>query len=274
MKLYVGYNMCYMNVVRLMCDFICIGWIGEVKVIWCCYFVGVGGDFYFKDWYVMCEYGIGLLLQKVVYDIDVMYWFVGFYIIDVVGMGGLIFYDQIIDCCDYFDEFMGDWYLLDNWLLLFQKGFNLVIDVEDLLMVFMCMELGVYVFYQQCYYMLDYWCNYIVIGIEGCIENFGDGEGGVIWLWNMCIYYNVEGDEIFLIIGDVNGYGDVDVFIVIEFFNFVCNGICIDMFLLGVWYVVVVGIEVIEFLWSGLMLRMVLFLDVEFVEYFNNNQVK
>ena len=273
-KLYVGHNMRHMNVVRSMRDLIRTGRIGEVKAIWCRHFVGAGGDFYFKDWHATREHGTGLLLQKAAHDIDVMHWFAGSHTTDVVGMGGLALYDQITDRCDHSDELMGDWYSLDNWPPLSQKGLNPVIDVEDLSMVLMRMESGVYASYQQCHYTPDYWRNYTVIGAEGRIENFGDGEGGVIRLWNTRTHYNAEGDETFPIIGDANGHGDADVLTVTEFLNFVRNGTRTDTSPLGAWYAVAAGIEATESLRSGSTPRMVPSLDAELVEYFNNNQVK
>ena len=273
-KLYVGHNMRHMNVVRSMRDLIRTGRIGEVKAIWCRHFVGAGGDFYFKDWHATREHGTGLLLQKAAHDIDVMHWFAGSHTTDVVGMEGLTLYDQITDRCDHSDELMGDWYSLDNWPPLSQKGLNPVIDVEDLSMVLMRMESGVYASYQQCHYTPDYWRNYTVIGTEGRIENFGDGEGGVIRLWNTRTHYNAEGDETFPIIGDANGHGDADVLTVTEFLNFVRNGTRTDTSPLGAWYAVAAGIEATESLRSGSTPRMVPSLDAELVEYFNNNQVK
>ena len=47
-------------------------------------------------------------------------------------------------------------------------------------MMLMRMESGVLASYEQCHFAPDYWRNYTVIGTEGRIENFGDGEGGHI----------------------------------------------------------------------------------------------
>lgn len=273
-KLYVGHNMRHMNVVRSMRDLIRTGRIGEVKAIWCRHFVGSGGDFYFKDWHATREHGTGLLLQKAAHDIDVMHWFADSYTADVVGMGGLTLYDQITDRRDNSDQLMGDWYSLDNWPPLTQKGLNPVIDVEDISMMLMRMDSGVFASYQQCHYTPDYWRNYTVIGTEGRIENFGDGEGGVIRLWNKRTHYNADGDEIFPIIGDANGHGDADVLTVTEFLNFVRNGTCTDTSPLGAWYAVAAGIEATESLRHGSTPRQVPTLDDEIVRYFNNNQVK
>lgn len=273
-RLYVGHNMRHMNVVRSMRDLIRSGRIGEVKAIWCRHFVGSGGDFYFKDWHATREHGTGLLLQKAAHDIDVMHWFADSHTTDVVGMGGLTLYDRITDRRDNSDQLMGDWYSLDNWPPLTQKGLNPVIDVEDISMMLMRMESGVFASYQQCHYAPDYWRNYTVIGTEGRIENFGDGEGGVIRLWNKRTHYNADGDETVPIIGDANGHGDADVLTVTEFLNFVRNGTRTDTSPLGAWYAVAAGIEATESLRQGSTPRQVPTLDEEIVQYFNNNQVK
>ena len=273
-KLYVGHNMRHMNVVRSMRDLIRTGRIGEVKAIWCRHFVGSGGDFYFKDWHATREHGTGLLLQKAAHDIDVMHWFADSHTTDVVGMGGLTLYDQVTDRRDNSDQLMGDWFSLDNWPPLTQKGLNPIIDVEDISMMLMRMESGVFASYQQCHYTPDYWRNYTVIGTEGRIENFGDGEGGVIRLWNKRTHYDANGDETFPIIGDANGHGDADVLTVTEFLNFVRNGTPTDTSPLGAWHAVAAGIEATESLRHGSTPRQVPTLDDEIIRYFNNNQVK
>ncbi|WP_408640119.1 ROK family protein [Cutibacterium equinum] len=273
-KLYVGHNMRHMNVVRSMRDLIRTGRIGEVKAIWCRHFVGSGGDFYFKDWHATREHGTGLLLQKAAHDIDVMHWFADSHTTDVVGMGGLTLYDQITDRRDNSDQLMGDWYSLDNWPPLTQKNLNPVIDVEDISMMLMRMESGIFASYQQCHYTPDYWRNYTVIGTEGRIENFGDGEGGVIRLWNKRTHYNADGDETYPIIGDANGHGDADVLTVTEFLNFVRNGTPTDTSPLGAWYAVAAGIEATESLRQGSAPRQVPTLDGQIIQYFNNNQIK
>lgn len=273
-KLYVGHNMRHMNVVRSMRELIRAGRIGEVKAVWCRHFVGSGGDFYFKDWHATREHGTGLLLQKAAHDIDVMHWFADSHTDEVVGMGALTLYDQITDRADHSDELMGDWYSVYNWPPLSQKGLNSVIDVEDLSMMLMHMESGVLASYQQCHYTPDYWRNYTVIGTEGRIENFGDGEGGIIRLWNRRTTYNAEGDESFPIVGDAHGHADADVLTVTEFFNFVREGVVTDTSPLGAWYAVAAGIEATESLRTGCRPRRVPDLTPEVVDYFNNNQVK
>ncbi len=273
-KLYVGHNMRHMNVVRRMRDLIREGRIGEVKAIWCRHFVGSGGDFYFKDWHATREHGTGLLLQKAAHDIDVMHWLASSHTTEVVGMGDLMVYDKVTDRADHSDELMGDWYSIDNWPPLSQRGLIEVIDVEDLSMVLMRMDSGVLASYQQCHFTPDYWRNYTVIGTEGRIENFGDGEGGVIKLWNRRTNYNPDGDEQFPILGDAEGHSDADKLIVDEFLRFVAHGAKTDTNPLGAWYSVAAGIQATESLRDGSTPREVPGLPADLISYFQNNQTK
>lgn len=273
-KLYVGHNMRHMNVVRTMRDLIRAGKIGEVKTIWCRHFVGSGGDFYFKDWHATREHGTGLLLQKAAHDIDVMHWLADSHTTEVVAMGDLMVYDKIHDRQDHSNELMHDWYSLDNWPPLSQKGLNEVIDVEDVSMMLMRMESGVLASYEQCHFSPDYWRNYTVIGTEGRLENFGDGEGGHITLWNKRTHYNPDGDEQFPIIGDEKGHGDADKLIVDEFLRFVARDVTTDTSPLGAWYAVAAGIQATSSLREGNEPRQIPELPEYLVTYFNNNQNK
>lgn len=273
-KLYLGHNMRHMNVVRTMRDLIREGRIGEVKGIWCRHFVGSGGDFYFKDWHATREHGTGLLLQKAAHDIDVMHWLADSHTTEVVGMGDLMVYDKVTSRADHSDELMSDWYSLDNWPPLSQQGLNEVIDVEDLSMMLMRMESGVLASYQQCHFTPDYWRNYTVIGTEGRLENFGDGEGGVIKLWNKRTHFNPDGDEQFPIIGDAQGHGDADKLTVDEFLRFITQDVETDTNPLGAWYAVAAGIQATASLRDGSTPREVPQLPSELVEYFTHNQSK
>ena len=273
-KLYLGHNMRHMNVVRTMRSLIREGRIGEVKAIWCRHFVGSGGDFYFKDWHATREHGTGLLLQKAAHDIDVMHWLADSHTTEVVGMGDLMLYDKVTSRADHSNELMSDWYSLDNWPPLSQQGLNQVIDVEDLSMMLMRMESGVLASYQQCHFTPDYWRNYTVIGTEGRLENFGDGEGGVIKLWNKRTHYNPDGDEQFPIIGDAQGHGDADKLTVDEFLRFITQDVKTDTNPLGAWYAVAAGIQATTSLRDGSTPREVPQLSPELVEYFTHNQSK
>lgn len=217
---------------------------------------------------------MGLLLQKGVYDIDIIYWFVGVYSEWVFVMGVLSVYGDIIDWCDCMGEWMLDWFSMDNWLLIVLMGLYFVVDVEDILMVNMQLDGGIFVLYQQCYFMFDYWCNYMVIGIEGCIENFGDVVGSEVKLWNWWYVGVVVVDEIFIVfeVFDV-GYDGVDVLFVVEFLWFVWYGGFIEILFVVVCEVVVVGIFVMVLLWGDGFVIEILLLDFEFVVYFECGQV-
>ncbi len=79
---------------------------------------------------------------------------------------------------------MPDWFSMDNWPPTALTGLHPVVDVEDISMVNMQLEGGIFASYQQCHFTPDYWRNYTVIGTEGRIENFGDVAGSEVKLWN------------------------------------------------------------------------------------------
>ena len=222
--LYVGHNMRHMAVVRTMRQIIERGEIGQVKAVWCRHFVGHGGDYYFKDWHADRSRSTGLLLQKGAHDLDVIHHLAGGYTTRVVGMGALTLYDQISDRRDNSDRTMPDWFDPTGWPPLSLRELNPVIDVEDLSMVQLHLDNGVLASYQQCHYTPDYWRNYTVIGTEGRIENFGDGAGGVVRLWNQRCGYRAEGDREYPIGGEQAGHGDADRDTMTEFLDFVTHG--------------------------------------------------
>ena len=272
-KLYVGHNMRHMDVVRGMRRIIREALIGEVKAIWCRHFVGHGGDFYFKDWHATREHGTGLLLQKAAHDLDVMHWLADSHTVRVSAMGRLTVYDKVADRRDRSNELMSDWFDPEhNWPPLSQKGLNPVIDVEDLSMMLMRLDSGVYASYEQYHYTPDYWRNYTVIGTEGRIENFGDGEGGVIKLWNKRGGYDPQGDAQFPIVGDSAGHEDADVLTVSEFVRFVRDDVPTDTSPLGAWYAVAAAIQATDSLRSDSAPRDIPELQEELVTYFTNNQ--
>ena len=273
-KLYVGHNMRHMHVVRSMRDLIRRGAIGEVKAIWCRHFVGNGGDYYFKDWHATREHATGLLLQKAAHDLDVMHWLADSHTTQVTAMGGLTLYDRITDRQDRSGQLLGDWFDMENWPPLSQKGLNPVVDVEDISMMLMQMESGLFASYQQCHYTPDYWRNYTVIGTEGRIENFGDYEGGHIKLWNRRHLYDPEGDARFPIKGDDKGHDDADVLTISEFVSFITDGTSTDTSPLGAWYAVAAAIAATDSLRNGSSPRDIPELDPDIVTYFTNNQVK
>ncbi|MBK7819863.1 MAG: Gfo/Idh/MocA family oxidoreductase [Tessaracoccus sp.] len=271
-KLYVGHNMRHMGVVRGMRDLIRQGLIGEVKAIWCRHFVGNGGDYYFKDWHADRQHVNGLLLQKAAHDLDVMHWLADSHTVRVTAMGALSLYGRVTDRRDRTGELMTDWFSYDNWPPLSQTGLNPVVDVEDLSMMLMQLESGVLASYEQCHYTPDYWRNYTVIGTEGRIENFGDGEGGVIKLWNRRRDYDAQGDAQFPIAGDAGGHGDADVLTVGEFVRFVREGAPTDTSPLGAWHAVAAAVQATDSLRSGSAPRDIPTLPEDLVAYFRNNQ--
>jgi len=224
-KLYLGHNMRHFPVVRKMKELIDAGAIGEPKVGWCRHFVCYGCDAYFKDWHAERQYATGLLLQKGAHDIDVLHWLCGGYSRRVTAMGGLTLYDRITDRRAPGEKPDTSW-SVDNWPPLAQKGLNPVIDVEDVSMMLMELDNGVFASYQQCHYAPDGWRNYTIIGTAGRVENFGDvpGEQTVVRLWNRRAYYKPDADETFEFPPLDGSHGGADPRIVDEFVRYVREG--------------------------------------------------
>ncbi|MGW8564677.1 ROK family protein [Isoptericola sp. NPDC055881] len=222
--LYVGHNMRHMAVVRTMREIIARGEIGDVQAVWCRHFVGNGGDYYFKDWHADRSRSTGLLLQKAVHDIDVIHWLAGSTTRDVVGMGDLQVYGRVTDRADRTGQLMTDWFSYDNWPPLEQKGLHPVVDVEDTSMMLMRLGNGVLASYEQCHFTPDYWRNYTVIGTRGRLENFGDGDGGSVRVWNRRTAYAAAGDVEYPIAAGGQGHQDADRLTVDEFLRFVADG--------------------------------------------------
>lgn len=225
-KLYVGHNMRHMPVVQAMRRLILDGAIGEVKAIWCRHFVGHGGDFYFKDWHAERAKSTGLLLQKGAHDIDVIHWLGGGYTRRVSAMGGLTVFSQTVEPSPQADYLPPEgWSHLNTWPPLTQTGLNPAMDVEDLSMVTMALDNGVFATYQQCHYTPDYWRNYTVIGTEGRLENFGDGPGAEVKVWSTRrSSYPGDPDQTVVIGETTGGHGGADPEIVGEFLRFVRDG--------------------------------------------------
>ena len=223
-KLYLGHNMRHMDFVLKMKELIDGGAIGEVKVGWCRHFVCYGCDAFFKDWHAEREKSTGLLLQKAAHDIDVLHWLCGGYTMRVNAMGGLTLYDRIIDRHGPDEPGDTSWHT-ENWPPLSQKGLNPVIDVEDVSMMQMLFDNGVFAAYQQCHYAPDGWRNYTVIGADGRLENFGDSPGHcVVRVWNRRTHYNPYGDEQHFIQPVTGSHGGADPRIVAEFVRYAREG--------------------------------------------------
>lgn len=227
-RLYVGHNMRHMPVVRMMRDLIGRGAIGTVKTVWVRHFVGYGGDWYFKDWHAERQYTTGLLLQKAAHDIDVLHWLSGGYTRDVQAMGDLMVYGGNPHRRAPGEPKTDDWYTEDgHWPPHTQRALNPVIDIEDVSLLNMRLDNGVLASYQQCHFTPDYWRNYTVIGDAGRLENFGDGPGGQVKVWNSRrSEYRAEPDETYEIpkAEDDHGHGGADPLIIDEFLRFVREG--------------------------------------------------
>lgn len=219
MKLYLGHNMRHHIYIQKMKELIDGGAIGEVKAGWCRHFVAYGCDAYFKDWHAERRNTTSLLLQKGAHDIDVLHWLCGGYSVRVTGMGGLTLYDQIPDRHDPSEKGDSSWHL-ENWPPLSQKGLNPVIDVEDLNMMLMELDNGVFCSYQQCHYTPDAWRNYTIIGTEGRIENFSSSPP-VVRLWNKRCSFREHGNEEIECQVPEGGHGGADPLIVDEFLRYI-----------------------------------------------------
>jgi predicted dehydrogenase len=213
-----------------------------------------------------------MLLQKAAHDIDFMHWLTGSYSRDIVGMGDLMVYGDIRDRRDRSGERMEDWFSLDNWPPLEQKGLNPVVDVEDVSMMLMRLESGVLASYEQCHFTPDYWRNFTVIGTEGRLENFGDADGGVIRVWKHRSSYSPDGDASYPIVEEGNGHNAADLQGVSEFIRFVRHGTEPATSPLGARYAVAAGIAATESLRTGSKPMRVMAPDQEVADYFASNQ--
>ena len=194
--LYVGHNMRHSAYVLEMKRLIDQGEIGEVQAIWCRHFVGNGGDFYFRDWHADRRYSNSLLLQKGSHDIDVIHWLAGGYTIATQAFGGSLVYSKS-DKRRQGPPRVPSWTsedLVAHWPPRSLPDLNPVIDVEDISLVQMQLDNGVLATYDQCHFTPDYWRNFTVIGDEGRLENFGNGEPGTcIRLWDRRCGYHAPG---------------------------------------------------------------------------------
>jgi predicted dehydrogenase len=272
-RLYVGHNMRHMPVVQTMRELIQSGAIGEVKAIWCRHFVGHGGDFYFKDWHADRSRTTSLLLQKGAHDIDVMHWLAGGYTTRANALGGLVLYGGIEDRQDRSGQRFSDFVSEDNWPPLEQKGLAPVMDVEDLSMANLQLDNGVFLTYQQCHFTPDYWRNYTVIGTAGRLENFGDGSGDVVKVWNSRRSgYREDADLVVEIPEAEGGHGGADPRLVAEFVGFVRDGGATLTSPIAARAAVAAGYAATTSLRSGGAPIDIPALDPELIEYFDRGQ--
>lgn len=269
LRLYLGHNMRHMAFVLKMKALIDGGAIGEVKTAWCRHFVGHGGDFYFKDWHADRRLSTGLLLQKAAHDIDVLHWLCGAYTARVNALGRLAVYGDITDRHDESER--GDASVdFEHWPPLSQKQLSPVVDVEDVSMIQMDLANGVLASYQQCHFTPDYWRSYTIIGTEGRIENFGNGEEGThIKLWNRRTSWKPDGDETIVIERESGSHGGADPKIVAEFVRFVREGGPINTSPVAARYSVATGCRATESLRSGGVPLDVPSVDPETENYYN-----
>lgn len=272
-RLYVGHNMRHMPVVTQMRDLIKQGLIGEVKAVWCRHFVGNGGDYYFKDWHAQRRNVNTLLLQKGAHDLDVIHWLAGGYTARVSAIGKLAVYGDVASRRDNSDRRMGDWFSVDNWPPAAQTDLAEEIDVEDISMMNMVLDNGVLASYEQCHFTPDYWRSYTVIGTEGRLENFGDGPGETIKVWNTRSSYGfAEPDlEVEILDGD-GGHGGADPLLIGEFLRFVRDGGQTQTSPVAARQAVAAGILAAESLRGDGSALPVPPLDPELVEYFERGQ--
>ena len=272
-RLYVGHNMRHMPVITLMRQLILDGTIGDVKAVWCRHFVGNGGDYYFKDWHADRRRTTGLLLQKGAHDIDVIHWLSGAYTRRVSAFGSLSVYGAIDNRKDRSDERMLDWFSTDNWPPQQLTGLNPIIDVEDISQVNLLLSNGVLASYQQCHFAPDTWRNYTVIGTEGRIENFGNGPGSEIRLWNRRHQDLAAPDATFVVPqAEDSGHGGADGPLIAEFLRFVRDGGATTTSPVAAREAVAAGIMATDSLRGGGSAREVPALDPDLVAYFDRGQ--
>lgn len=272
-RLYVGHNMRHMPVVVQMRELIQAGAIGEVKAVWCRHFVGNGGDYYFKDWHAERANSTSLLLQKGAHDIDVIHWLADGYSRRVSAIGDLAVYGDVTSRRDNSDRRMWDWFSLENWPPTEQTDLNPVIDVEDISMMQMVLDNGALASYQQCHFTPDYWRNYTVIGTKGRIENFGDGPGDFIHVWNTRSQGGFVEPDVKVEIRDGDGgHGGADPLLIEEFLRFAREGGATETSPVAAREAVAAGILAAQSLRTGGGAVEVPALPADLVEYFNNGQ--
>ncbi|KJY21158.1 oxidoreductase, partial [Streptomyces sp. NRRL S-444] len=169
-----------------------------------------------------------------------------------------------------------DWYTEDgHWPPHTQRGLNPVIDVEDVSLLNLRLANGVLAAYQQCHFSPDYWRNYTVIGDAGRLENFGDGPGGEVRVWNARRSgYRAEPDASHTVpdAAAAGGHGGADPLLIDEFLRFVRHGGATDTSPVAARMAVAVGCLATESLRAGGTPRRVPPLDPDLVAYFDRGQ--
>ena len=271
-KIFIGHNMRYFPVVLKMKEIIDSGIIGDIQCGWCRHFVGYGGDAYFRDWHSEQKNTCGLLLQKGAHDIDVMHWLMGSHTRRVVGMGMLSVYDK---CARRDAATPGDAHWDESqYPPLTQSGFSPVIDVEDHNMVMMQLANGAQATYMQCHYSPDAERNYTFIGTKGRIENYGHNNGPCeIHVWTQRGPRSTP-DIIYKLKPVEGGHGGADTPIIDNFLDFVRFGAKTNTSPIAARQSVAAGVLGHYSMRNGNNRQDVPELPAEWVEYFENNQVK
>ncbi|MER6983928.1 Gfo/Idh/MocA family protein [Streptomyces carpinensis] len=271
-RLYVGHNMRHMGVVRLMREIIERGDIGEPKTVWVRHFVGYGGDYYFKDWHADRRRTTGLLLQKAAHDIDVVHWLAGGYTRRVNALGDLMVHGDL-PRRDPGTPRPENWLRTFEWPPTARRDLHHIVDVEDVSVMNMRLDNGVIAAYQQCHFTPDYWRNYTVIGSEGRLENFGDGPGDTVKVWNTGpTGYRADAD-ITHRVPDADGtHGGGDAGIVDEFCRFVREGGATDTSPVAARMSVAAGVLATRSLRAGGIPYDVPALDPDLIAYFERGQ--
>ncbi|MGW2161172.1 Gfo/Idh/MocA family protein [Nonomuraea sp. NPDC001699] len=271
-RLYVGHNMRHMGVVRLMRDIIGKGVIGEPKTVWVRHFVSYGGDYYFKDWHADRTRTTGLLLQKAAHDLDVIHWLAGGYTTRVNALGDLMVYGDLPRREPGTPRPEG-WLRDFDWPPTERRDLHHVVDVEDVSVMNMRLDNGVIAAYQQCHFSPDYVRNYTVIGTEGRLENFGDGPGDTVKVWNTGpTSYRDDCDIAYQVPAAKGTHGGADPQILAEFCRFVREGGATDTSPVAARMSVAAGYMATMSLRDGGMPYDVPPLDPELAAYFDNGQ--
>ncbi|MFD0631058.1 Gfo/Idh/MocA family oxidoreductase [Catenulispora yoronensis] len=273
-RLYVGHNMRHMGVVRTMRDAIARGDIGEPRTIWVRHFVSYGGDYYFKDWHAERDRTTGLLLQKGAHDLDVVHWLAGGFTRRVSAFGDLMVYGGLPRRPEGTPRPDG-WLKEFDWPPTSRRDLNHRVEVEDVSVMNMQLDNGVIAAYQQCHFSPDYFRNYTVIGTEGRLENFGDGPGDLVKVWNTGpTGYRADADIAYRVPDAVGSHGGADGAIMAEFARFVRDGGATDTSPVAARMSVAAGYMATLSLRDGGTPLDVPPLDPELAAYFDRGQVR
>ena len=264
-RLHIGHNTRYTPFIRQMRDLILEDAIGEVKAIWCRHFIGNDGDRCAKDCHIKRERSNGLSLQKATDDLNAMHWLTGSKTRNVVGMGEPLVYEKETGN----GQVLTTSFSSENWPPEEQASLNEVIVVEDVSMLMAQLESGALVSYQQCRSTPGDWRSYTVIGTRGGMENLGNGEDGVIRLWDGHDPYDARGNRTIAIRDDGE---DVDSLIVAEFLRFARTGVPANTSPLEAWQAVATVLQATESLRDGSKPHHIPSLPTKLVEYFTNDQ--